>query len=156
MILYFLLLVTPIGGCYWSFIAIHKSWNCNCERLLRLEGMSLSVFLLFLSIFYVKCSVNIYSYFISVSISIFLSIYLSIYQPIYIYIYIIYIYMYMYITKTSTNVKIDPKSLWLIVSILFPHWFKILRPYLVPVPNYWTWTKSTPQKKEKVFLVKSL
>ena len=28
-----------------------------------------------------------------------------------------------------------------------PHWCKISSPYLVLVPNYWTWTKTTPQKK---------
>ena len=28
-----------------------------------------------------------------------------------------------------------------------PHWCKISRSYLVPVPNYWTWTKTTLQKK---------
>ena len=27
--------------------------------------------------------------------------------------------------------------------ILLPHWCKISRQKLVPVPNYWTWTKST-------------
>ena len=28
-----------------------------------------------------------------------------------------------------------------------PHWCKISSLYLVPVPNYWTWTKTTGQKK---------
>ena len=30
---------------------------------------------------------------------------------------------------------------------LCPHWCKISRPYLVPVPHYWTWTKTTKIKK---------
>ena len=47
---------------------------------------------------------------------------------------------------TSRNVRITPKTCWLLVFTLLPHWCKILRPYLVPVPSYWTWTKSTPQK----------
>ena len=36
-----------------------------------------------------------------------------------------------------------------------PHWCKISSSYLVPVPSYWTWTKTTSQKKV-FFLVKSL
>ena len=28
-----------------------------------------------------------------------------------------------------------------------PHTCKIPKSYLVPVPNYWTWTKTNPQKK---------
>ena len=39
------------------------------------------------------------------------------------------------------------ETFWLLVLILLPHWCKISRPYLLPVPNYWTWTKTTPQKK---------
>ena len=50
-------------------------------------------------------------------------------------------------TVTSLNVRIIPKTFWLLVLILLPHRCKILSPYLVPVPNYWTWTKTTPQKK---------
>ena len=30
---------------------------------------------------------------------------------------------------------------------LFPLWCKISISHLVPVPNYWTWTRTTPQKK---------
>ena len=40
------------------------------------------------------------------------------------------------------------KTFWLLVLTLLPHWCKILSFYLFPVPNYWTWTKTTPQKKE--------
>ena len=47
---------------------------------------------------------------------------------------------------TSTNFGFSRKNFWLLVSTLLPHWPKISRPYLVSVPNYWTWTKSTPQK----------
>ena len=34
-----------------------------------------------------------------------------------------------------------------LVLIFLPYCCKIARPYLVPVPNYWTWTKTNPQKK---------
>ena len=47
---------------------------------------------------------------------------------------------------TSTNVGISPKTFWLLVLTLLPHWYKISSSYLVPVPNYWTWTKTNPQK----------
>ena len=39
------------------------------------------------------------------------------------------------------------KTFWLLVLTLLPYWCKISRLYLVPVPNYWTWTKTTLQKK---------
>ena len=42
----------------------------------------------------------------------------------------------------SVNVEIIPQNF----LTLLTHWCKISRPYLVPVPNYWTWTKTTPQK----------
>ena len=45
--------------------------------------------------------------------------------------------------------------MWHLVLTLFPYWCKISRPCHVPVPNYWTCAKTTPQKK-LVFLVKSL
>ena len=48
---------------------------------------------------------------------------------------------------TSTNVGISPKTFWILVLTIFPHWCKISSLYLVPVPNYWTWTKTTPQTK---------
>ena len=34
---------------------------------------------------------------------------------------------------------------WLLVLILLPHWVKPSRPYLVSMPNYWTWTNTVPQ-----------
>ena len=44
------------------------------------------------------------------------------------------------------NIGIRPRNSWLIISTSLPHLCKISRPYLVQVPNYWTWTKSIPQK----------
>ena len=46
---------------------------------------------------------------------------------------------------TPTNVWLDPKIFWLIVSTFLRHLHKISKRYLEPVPNYWTWTKSTSQ-----------
>ena len=48
---------------------------------------------------------------------------------------------------TSSNVGISPQNFWLLVLTLLTDWCKISSFYLVPVPNYWTWTKTTPQKK---------
>ena len=48
---------------------------------------------------------------------------------------------------TPTNVESSPKNF----LVLFPHWSKISRPYLVPVQSYWTWTKTTLQKKCSFF-----
>ena len=48
---------------------------------------------------------------------------------------------------TSTNVGVSPKTFWLLASTLLLHWCKISRPYLVPVPNHWTWIKTTLQNK---------
>ena len=45
---------------------------------------------------------------------------------------------------TSTNVGISPKNF----LTLLPHWCEIPSLYLMPVPNYWTWTKTAPQKKQ--------
>ena len=42
----------------------------------------------------------------------------------------------------------------LLVLTLLKNWCKISSLYLVPVPNYLAWTKTTPQKV--FFLVKSL
>ena len=39
------------------------------------------------------------------------------------------------------------KTVWLLVLTLLLHWCKISRLYLVPVPNYWTWTNTAPQKR---------
>ena len=65
---------------------------------------------------------------------------------------------------TSTKVGISPQNILTflillpLVLILLPHWCKISRPCLMPVPNYWTRTKSTRQKNwsNQVFLIKSL
>ena len=40
-----------------------------------------------------------------------------------------------------------PNTFWLLVLTLLLPWCKISSSYLVSVPNYWTWTKTTPQKK---------
>ena len=47
---------------------------------------------------------------------------------------------------SSTNGGLASKTSWLLVLTVLSHWRKISRPYLVPVPNYWTPTNSTPQK----------
>ena len=49
---------------------------------------------------------------------------------------------------TSTNVRTSPENLRLLVLNILPHWCKISSLYLVPIPNYWTWTKTTPQKSD--------
>ena len=48
---------------------------------------------------------------------------------------------------TPTNVGISSKTFWLLDLALLEHWRKISNLYLVPVPNYWTSTKTTSQKK---------
>ena len=50
---------------------------------------------------------------------------------------------------TSTYVEICSQN-FLLVLILLPHGCKISSSYLVPVANYWTWTKTTttPQKNK--------
>ena len=48
---------------------------------------------------------------------------------------------------TSTNVGISPQNFLTFNFNHLSHWCKISRPYLVPVPNHWSWTKTTPQKK---------
>ena len=40
------------------------------------------------------------------------------------------------------------KTFWHFVLTLFPHWCIVSRLYLVSIPSYWTWTKTTSQKKE--------
>ena len=47
---------------------------------------------------------------------------------------------------TSTDVGVSPKNF---LTFSFNHFAtrRISRSYLVPVPNYWTWIKTTPQKK---------
>ena len=37
-------------------------------------------------------------------------------------------------------------TFWILVLNFLPYWRKILGPYLAPVSNYWTWTKTSPQK----------
>ena len=49
---------------------------------------------------------------------------------------------------TSANVRLVPKTFWLLVLTLLTDWCKIPSLYLAPVPNYWTWTKTIPQKKQ--------
>ena len=49
---------------------------------------------------------------------------------------------------TSTNIRFGPQTSWLLVLTLLPHYCKISSLYLVPVPNYWTWTKNTLQKSD--------
>ena len=51
--------------------------------------------------------------------------------------------------------ELTHKTFWLLDLTLLPHWCKVSSLDLVPVPNYWTPTKATPQKK-RFFLVKSL
>ena len=49
---------------------------------------------------------------------------------------------------TSTKVReLAPKTFWLLVLTLLPHWWKISSSRLEPVPNSWTWTRTTLQKK---------
>ena len=47
---------------------------------------------------------------------------------------------------TFTNVGNSPKTLWLFFWIPLIQLCKISRPYLVQLPNYWTWTRSSPPK----------
>ena len=44
------------------------------------------------------------------------------------------------------KIEISPKTFKLLVFTLLQQCFKISRHYLVPVSNYWTWTKITLQK----------
>ena len=41
---------------------------------------------------------------------------------------------------------VSRNTFWLLILILFPHSCRISGSYLVPISNYWTWTKTTPQK----------
>ena len=47
----------------------------------------------------------------------------------------------------SESYKTFPKNFLLLVLTILPHWCKISSLYLVAVSNYWTWTKTTSQKK---------
>ena len=48
---------------------------------------------------------------------------------------------------TSRNVRTSFQNFLTFSFNLLPYWCKISGSYLVPLPNYWTWTKTTPQKK---------
>ena len=61
---------------------------------------------------------------------------------------------YQFFPVSSTNVESSFPDFWLLVWTIFPNWCKMLRSLLVPVLNYWTWTKCNPEIK--VFLVKFL
>ena len=50
--------------------------------------------------------------------------------------------------------RISPQNLLTFSFDLLTDWCEISGLYLVPVPNYWTWAKTTAQKRT-VFLVKS-
>ena len=47
----------------------------------------------------------------------------------------------------SIIVGLAHKTFWLVFITLLIDWCKISSLYLVPVPNYWTWTKTAPEKK---------
>ena len=49
-------------------------------------------------------------------------------------------------SPVTSTYELVPKTFWLLVLTLLPHWYKTSRSYLVPVPNYWTSTDCTPQK----------
>ena len=51
-----------------------------------------------------------------------------------------------FFSVTSAKVGISPQNFLILVLALLPHWCKISSSYLVPVPNYWTWIKTAPQK----------
>ena len=48
---------------------------------------------------------------------------------------------------TSTNVGVNLQNFLTFSFKTFATLVEISRPFLVPVPNYWAWTKTTPQKK---------
>ena len=47
--------------------------------------------------------------------------------------------------------ELSPKTFWLLVSTPLSHLCKISRSYLVTVSNYWTWTRSAPQKNRSLW-----
>ena len=49
---------------------------------------------------------------------------------------------------TSRNIGISPQNFLTFSFNPFPHRCKIWSLYLVLAQNYWTWTKTTPQKKQ--------
>ena len=52
---------------------------------------------------------------------------------------------------TFTNVGTSPKKFLTFTFNPFAHYCKISSLYLVPIRNYWTWTKTTPQNKKRFF-----
>ena len=51
-----------------------------------------------------------------------------------------------FLLKLLQTLKLAPKTFWLSVLTLSPQWGKSSRQYIVPVPNYWTLTKTRIQK----------
>ena len=49
----------------------------------------------------------------------------------------------VFLLQLQQTYDLGLKTFWLLVLTLFSYCFKILRSYLVPVPNYWNWTKNT-------------
>ena len=57
---------------------------------------------------------------------------------------------YLFLPVTSTNVGISPRNFLTLSFNSFAtlvQYFMLIPPYLVPVQNYSTWSKNTPQKK---------
>ena len=61
----------------------------------------------------------------------------------------IYIMAKLELWRLVQTLELAPQFFWLLVLTLFPHWCKISRPYLVPVPDYWTSIKTIPRTKIK-------
>ena len=55
--------------------------------------------------------------------------------------------LYQFPPVTSRNLGISLQNVLILVLTLFPKLCKTSRPYLVAVPNYWTWTNNTFQKR---------
>ena len=49
---------------------------------------------------------------------------------------------------TSINVGLSPQNFLPFVLTLLPHWCKVSRSHLVPIPNYSIWIKTTPQNSD--------
>ena len=61
-----------------------------------------------------------------------------------------------FFSVTSGNVGLPPKSFWILFLTIFPHWFKISKPYLEAVLNYGSQPEPRLPLKKLVFLDKSL
>ena len=61
----------------------------------------------------------------------------------------IYIMAKLELWRLVQTLELAPQTFWLLVLTLFPHWCKTSRPYLVPVPDYWTSIKTIPRTKIK-------